>query len=320
MELISVIVPVYNVERYLPKCLDSILCQSYTNLEILLINDGSTDMSGALCDEYARKDGRIKVFHQPNRGLAEVRNVGLANATGDYMSFVDSDDYIDRDFFLNLYNLLTVTDSDIVQCNYQVVNESGNLLDDRQPKAIDGEYTGYECLQNLYNEGFYPANVILWNRLSKVSLWKDISLPAGILHEDEYAFAYIYDRARKVTITSQVLYYYVMREDSITNTVNSEYMIKKQFDYNDICNDRYSFFQSKGYTELASRTIAMKALFAKRIVKGIKELNCCDKKKQELLSRIQRDIKKYLKVYLNDKGLRMSTKLRFIRYAIGIFD
>ena len=116
--LISVIVPVYNVENYLPRCLDSIINQTYTNLEILLVDDGATDNSGKLCDEYAQKDNRIRVFHKENGGVSSARNMGLDNATGEYIAFVDSDDYIDKCMYEIMLNSSVQNNADIVVCGY----------------------------------------------------------------------------------------------------------------------------------------------------------------------------------------------------------
>lgn len=120
-ELISIIIPVYNVEKYIGKCIDSLIKQKYDNLEIILIDDGSSDNSGEICDKYAKKDKRIKVIHKKNSGQADSRNIGISKASGKYIGFVDSDDYIDKDYYNRLYKTLVKNNADVVTCKYQNV-------------------------------------------------------------------------------------------------------------------------------------------------------------------------------------------------------
>lgn len=127
-DLISIIVPVYKVENYLSKCLDSMICQTYKNIEIILVDDGSPDNSGKICDDYAKKDSRIKVIHKENGGLSDARNAGLKIATGKYIGFVDSDDYISVEMYEKLYNQAKKEDADIACCNYYRVKMEKNLI------------------------------------------------------------------------------------------------------------------------------------------------------------------------------------------------
>ena len=148
--MISVIVPVYNVEKYLRQCLDSVLAQTYRELEIILVDDGSTDGSGAICDEYATRDSRIKVVHQQNGGLSSARNAGLDLATGEYVAFVDSDDYIHETMLELLYQALVENNADTVICNFERVDEKGDVISVRslQPLA-NGVVSMEEALENL---------------------------------------------------------------------------------------------------------------------------------------------------------------------------
>ena len=127
-DLISVVVPVYNVERFLPACIDSILCQGYKNLEIILCDDGSTDSSPQICDEYAKKDSRIHVIHKKNGGLSDARNAGIDIAFGKYIIFVDSDDFIDKNMIMYLYNAMITYQADMACCQRQEVKENGELI------------------------------------------------------------------------------------------------------------------------------------------------------------------------------------------------
>lgn len=143
-DLISVIVPVYKVERYLCRCVDSIIAQTYTNLQIILVDDGSPDGSGAICDDYAAKDPRITVIHKENGGLSDARNAGLGAARGSYIGFVDSDDYISVDMYEKLYKAIVACNADMSVCNFRYVDENGNNMEERnnalpvKDEVIDG--------------------------------------------------------------------------------------------------------------------------------------------------------------------------------------
>ncbi|OYP01274.1 hypothetical protein CG709_11290, partial [Lachnotalea glycerini] len=154
--LISVIVPIYNVEKYIHRCLDSILRQTYKNLEIILIDDGSTDQSANICEEYKKKDERIQCIHKINGGLSEARNVGMRHATGIYMTFIDGDDYIALDYVEYLFSLLSKYAADIAVCNYQKVLENQNIIDQEREKVII--LLGDEGLENLLYQKYYTMS------------------------------------------------------------------------------------------------------------------------------------------------------------------
>ena len=168
--MISVIVPVYNVEPYLRKCLDSIVNQTYRDLEILVIDDGSTDWCGKICDEYAGKDGRIRVFHTENRGLSCARNLGLDNARGEWIGFVDSDDWIETDMYEVLLKRAEETEADIVECG--VLEEHPNRTGKRQEYLV----TGTEAVIMLIHRELSNA---VWNKLWKKSCFDKIRFPEG---------------------------------------------------------------------------------------------------------------------------------------------
>lgn len=317
--LISVIVPVYNVEKYLERCINSIINQSYTNLEILLINDGSKDSSSDICDKYAARDPRIRVFHQANSGAALSRNIGLEHATGDYLSFVDSDDYLADDFYKELYNLMISTGSDLVQCGYYEVDEQGNKLQNEQPKVFDLESTGYDCLMNLYKSEFRPSNILFWNKLYKRQLWYNICLPNKTLHDDAYALPYIYDIATKVALTSQRLYFYTVRTGSITTTADPEYLLRKHIDLNAVYNQLYEYFKKKGYSELASSIIIEKCHEIRQAYKRTRRLKVNRHTKLQYFKKIHGDLETYLKIYLSNKDIKLRKKIRFLLYYYGVY-
>lgn len=209
--MISVIVPVYNTELYLRQCLDSILCQTYRDLEILLIDDGSTDKSGKICDEYAKCDNRIIVIHTKNHGLSSARNLGLRNAKGEYVGFVDSDDYIEPNMYECLYRQIEKTGADISNCGgwreYQNSKFDYNVF--------DGLLIGTEQIRALILGQISNA---AWNKLYKRNCWTGIRFPEGHNYE-EYATAYrIFLKTHSISCISKHLYHYRMRVGSIVHT------------------------------------------------------------------------------------------------------
>lgn len=170
--LVSVIVPIYKVEKYLPTCIDSIISQTYKNIEILLVDDGSPDNCGRICDEYAVKDNRIHVFHEANKGVSVARNIGLDNANGELISFIDPDDYIDNDFIEYLVSIMHSTSADISYCGYRYLDEEGNILKREKKDSSNNPikiFTSEESLISLFRKKNDFANYI-WNGLFKKSI------------------------------------------------------------------------------------------------------------------------------------------------------
>ena len=213
-ELISIIVPVYNVEKYLEKCVNSIVNQTYKNLEIILVDDGATDNSGKLCDKLAKIDNRIKVYHKENGGLSDARNYGVERATGDYIGFVDSDDYIDSEMYGKLYEAIKKENVDVAECNLKII------YPDREELFTEQNYYNV-CTKQEYLEEYLKIEKIFGSacvRLIKSDVVKKLKFPVGKLYEDTY---YAYDLIEKVdsyVIMNNPYYNYLMRENSITNT------------------------------------------------------------------------------------------------------
>ena len=184
MPKISVIVPVYKVEPYLNRCIDSILNQTYTDLEVILVDDGSPDNCPALCDQAAQRDPRIKVIHKENGGAASARNAGLAAATGEYIGFVDSDDYIDAEMYQILMETAVDTGADIVECGYRWVKP--NVLYDRENTRAVDLYTNVEALEKLYfgDQMFGGISIVVWNKLYRRALFDEIHFTEGFICED----------------------------------------------------------------------------------------------------------------------------------------
>lgn len=209
--LLSVIVPIFKVEEYLDRCVESIVNQTYKNLEIILVDDGSPDNCPQMCDEWAEKDNRIKVVHKENGGLSDARNAGLKITTGEIVSFIDSDDWIEFDMFERMLNRMIEDDSDIVSCGVKWVEEDGSVI--RDVTSNDGVLDTQSAMKELLNDGKLKQHV--WNKIYKYDLIKDIPFEKGKYHEDVFWSYQIVGRAGKVSVIKESFYNYVQRSNSI---------------------------------------------------------------------------------------------------------
>ncbi len=216
MDKISVIVPIYKVENYLKKCINSIINQSYRNLEIILVDDGSPDNCGKICDEYAKQDKRIVVIHKENGGLSDARNKGLEIASGDYISFVDSDDWLVNNAYELTMDIMKKNDANIVSFNYTKVYENENQI------AYNVKSTRTYTNENAYKlhiQGqLFPA--LVWNKLYKKEIIDGLLFEVNKISEDEFFTYKVMSRAINPTYLNVPLYYYLQREDSIINTIS----------------------------------------------------------------------------------------------------
>ena len=215
--LISVIVPVYDVEKYLPKCLDSLLAQTWRNLEIIVVNDGSPDGSWDIMQDYAARDSRIRLRRQKNGGLSAARNAGLELARGEWIGFMDSDDYAAPEMYETLYRAATEHDAQMAVCSLAYVTPDGTPLPRTSPITKDEVLTGREALQRLSGpQNWYYVTVM--NRLYRRSLFEDIRFPEGRLHEDEFTAHLFYWQCERIAMVKKGMYYYVQRSGSIMHT------------------------------------------------------------------------------------------------------
>ncbi|KMK51136.1 hypothetical protein RO21_07990 [[Actinobacillus] muris] len=213
--LISVIVPIYNVEKYLQKCIESIIEQSYTNLEIILVNDGSKDSSPQICDKYAKKDSRIKVIHKENGGLSDARNKGLEVATGDFISFIDSDDFIEKDLYNNFQQILsTYPKLDIYIFNLNKQTKSSWI---KCHSVLQSHYTENKTQVLSYIFDLNGVDSYAWNKIFRRSLFQEYNLffPKGKLYEDVFTIPRIISKSRKIFIDNKVGYNYVFNHSGI---------------------------------------------------------------------------------------------------------
>lgn len=220
-DLITVIVPVYKVEHYLRKCIDSILSQTYPNLEIILVDDGSPDSCGQMCDEYAVRDHRITVIHKTNGGLSDARNAGLERMHGKYVTFVDSDDYVSPEYIGNLYAALIQNDADIAVCGEAFVGENpdGSTFPMKRPlRDVEGtiNMTTKEALSCMLHQDIFDASA--WAKLYRSELFSDVRFPVGYAYEDIGTTHRLMLKSRKVTYIGEHLYFYLQREGSILHS------------------------------------------------------------------------------------------------------
>lgn len=244
--LISVIVPVYRVEEYLERCVKSILSQTYENLEVILVDDGSPDQCPAICDACAEKDARVKVIHQENKGLSGARNAGIDAASGEYLAFVDSDDYVSPHFIEELYQLLQDTGCAIGQCRFSYVKGDGLVEEGDSAFCI---YRGESLMEQLYGpEEKATCFVVAWNKLYRAELFKEtgIRYPEGRIHEDEATTYRLFHEAKKLAFLDRALYgYYTENGGSITSVFSV-----KRLQWLTAHEERIAFFKKNGYEKL----------------------------------------------------------------------
>ena len=258
---ISVIVPVYNVEKYLPKCLDSILCQTFSNIEIICVNDGSTDNSRRILEEYKNKDSRIIIVDKKNGGLSSARNAGMKVAKGEFFSFIDSDDWIDSAMLEKLYKNITSLDTDISICAVHQFDETNQKIDDSNPyytlEYFDSSFDNRAFSYKDTKPFIMDVCVMAWNKLYRRSLIDECQaeFPDGLIFEDGPFFFTIFFKTQKISIVREFLYYYrVNRTGSIIQKAGKKFLhiidvaeimynkIKDLPDFDDI---KYIFFRKK---------------------------------------------------------------------------
>lgn len=214
---ISIIVPVYNVEKYLAECVDSITKQTYQNLEVILVNDGSTDRSGAICDQFAQIDNRIIVIHQKNQGISASRNAGLQIATGDYIGFVDSDDVIHPQMYQWLIQAMKGTDTDVTICHELAFCEDTCNFSQMTSFHIERIEDKRQVFMHFMDNWTGPVNFV-WNKLYKRKLWEGLRFKENIKMEDMYIQPELMNRIERAVWIKEALYGYRQRQGSTMNS------------------------------------------------------------------------------------------------------
>lgn len=233
--LVSVIVPVYNVDKFLKRCLESIKCQTYKNLEIIIVNDGSTDASGRICDEFEDIDKRVKVIHKKNGGLSDARNAGMNYSNGELICFVDGDDYLTLDCIEHLYDIMIRSDADIsIGCYYKVLYED-NIPNSNQSFKV--YMNRDEALETLLYQKYFTTSA--WGKLYKRRVLEGIKFPIDKLHEDVGTIYKVFSKAEGVVYSDKKIYAYVQRDESII----SSNFTKKKMDYIEFTKEIVEFFK-----------------------------------------------------------------------------
>lgn len=250
--VVSVIVPVYNVESYVAKCIDSIVNQTFRDLDIILIDDGSTDSSGSICDRFAEKDKRIRVIHKKNGGVSSARNAGLDVAVGEYIVFIDGDDYVNPKMIETLCSLIIENNADLVMCNYIHVNENGEKVGISELRITQPQIVSSDWMLERISRG-WTFGAIIWNKMYRSKLFRELRYPSFNNGEDEYISHRVMAQAEKAVIIPDVLYYYTLRQGSLTKSAFNLSNMNSIYAFI----DRVDYISSLGKTEYAGNALVL---------------------------------------------------------------
>ncbi len=307
--LITIIIPVYKVEKYINKCIDSIINQTYRNIEIILVDDGSPDNCGKICDDYAKNDERIKVIHKKNGGLSDARNIGLKNSNGKYVLFVDSDDYIETFAVEYLYNLNRKYEADIaIGCTNLIYENIENNNINNKNDTIK-EYNTQEALEAMLYNTEFTNNA--WNKLYKRDLFENIEYPIGALYEDLAITYKLIGKSTKVVLGSKKTYNYLIdRKDSIMNNEFNEKRIQGL-----IYTEEILEFIMKEYPQIEKAAIAR--LYMECIFILLKLPY--NRKYSEYNKKVKYYIRKYRKIVITDSKMPKKQKMLCISVIFSRF-
>ena len=301
--LISVIVPVYNVEKCLDRCIKSIVNQTYKNIEVILINDGSTDNSLKICKEWQSKDKRIVIVDQKNKGVSAARNIGLDIAKGEYVAFVDSDDWINEIMYETLLNLLKEHHTDIAECDFIKVESESCILN--QPELKFHKLKNDEFIKNLFNGTSY-SNILVWNKLYKRSLFTEFRFPEGVIHEDQFLLPKIYLKCNTTIHCNQKLYYYFENSNSITR---SQFTKKRLDSLKSFEETRNLCIHNQRYDDVEWVDSTFAFILIKYYNLVINELN-----DRQIAKKIKDCYNSRLSCYIKNKHLNIKQKVLLIMY------
>ncbi|WP_456277310.1 glycosyltransferase family 2 protein [Bacillus sp. AK128] len=315
---ISVIMPVYNVETYLRKSIESVLMQTLSDFELIIVNDGSTDKSEAICEEMSKIDQRLKVFHTEHNGVSSARNLGLKIAKGDYISFVDSDDFIHEEMYQILYDTAQKTEADLVVCDFKRVNAQELLKIEGFSNFEIKNYTNIQALYHLYNiqDGICKSGagqtikwITVWNKLYKRSLFSNIEFPERRIFEDELISHQILYRCNKITFIPLKLYYYVKRPQSILNSP----FTKQKLDKVHALQHRVDFFKQVNDKKLYAMALSNYSdVFFWYYIKGKKDLVNISNE----LDLMKREYRKYFLCLMKNPYLTLKQKVIILLFTI----
>lgn len=283
--LISIIIPVYNNAKYLKECLDSVLSQTYTKLQVIAIDDGSTDKSGMILDQYALNDSRIEVFHNQNQGVSATRNFGLKQATGDFITFVDSDDLLEVDMYENLMDQFFKNDVEIVHCGYKRIRLDGTSI------LVQGTNRIYEFSQTEGMLHFIKGDMFtgaLWNKIYKSSILKNIYFDEPIkINEDVLFNFYAFQKAKKTIFVDKTFYHYYERENASTKRIQN---LKKASDCRVVAETIYNASIGEDYEVVARSKYIMSVMnqYRAMLYDSIKKTKSERKKLKRLINELLR--------------------------------
>lgn len=307
--MISIIVPVYNVEQYLTKCLQSILIQTYQNFELILVNDGSTDNSLVICEEYKKKDSRIRIINKENGGLSSARNAGLKEMKGDYIVFIDSDDWIEKDYLQKLFDSLLDNNADIVQCNFIKEDIHGRTLQKFCDNKVVTE--GKNFIKNLYNRKTYLQTVVVWNKIYRKEIFTNTLFDEGIHHEDEAIIHELLYKASKIVCIDNILYHYIVRQNSITQ----QRLSPKSLDAIYALEKRMIFFKNNNEYILLSMTMP---IYFRLLVKFTNKFkNSKNSNYGEIVNELESKIKACKSDLKINKFMSLQTKVLWYLYRLN---
>lgn len=304
--LITVVVPVYNVQDYLQACVNSIINQRYKNLEIILVDDGSTDSSGRLCDEYSEMDKRIIVIHQNNAGLSGARNAAIEIAKGDYITFVDSDDTINDDMISSLYELMIKNDAELAVTGLRSFWEDGTTKSNSHGNKviIYNKCEALDCF--LFNDYLTPC---VCGKLYKMSLWQDIRCPLGKLHEDQFTTYKLIDKCSVVVFATDAKYNYRKRNGSIGHSSFSE----RTYDLYIGINEEYNYISSKygkSCPNVDVEKITWELVFVNLMI-------CAGKKDELLIKKTRKFARKSITKVLKCGYINITRKLQIVLFGFS---
>lgn len=305
--LISVIVPAYNVEKFIGKCIDSILRQSFKDFEVLLIDDGAKDSTPEICDACAKKDSRIKVYHKENGGLSDARNYGIDRMQGKYVTFIDSDDYVDSGYFEYLYGLITQEeDIQIAICGKKSVREDENASPD--PETFHEIITGERAVQKMLCG--HGSGHSAWGKLYSADLWKTVRYPKGKIYED-YATTYrVMALVDKAAWGNAAMYFYVQHIESIMHQKCS----RRSLSLVDIADEETEFIVKK-WPALKQEALARKVTSELKCLQNI--LNAKNEEFDDYKQKIVEDVRRHKGELLASKKVALKTKIKIIVLLLG---
>ena len=306
-ELISIIIPIYNVEKFLDRCIKSVIAQTYTNIQIILVDDGSPDMCPEMCDYYAKLDKRIEVIHKKNGGLSDARNAGLHMAKGEWVTFIDSDDMISNSFIESLYKTAIDNKCDIAMCKFKSFEDQipNNIKHCNNVDVVSSE----NMLNRIYgtNHKSYLETIVTWNKIYRKALFNEIRFPYGRIHEDEATTYKLLYFAKNIAIINEELYFYYQNPSGI---------MKRQFnvnrlDYLDALRERYNFFDEKGLDILADKTAKLLYIY----IQDYASLNKVDVKDYDIFISLLKSKYRKIRPILIKSNFKIKDKIRiYISY------